>query len=342
MTARIVNWSLYFVTFVLIGTGVSTIGTNRTDAWWLYDAHRYAGVLLCILLFPKFGIILRAYARRFKQGTWNELHTWAGLVLTILLLVSTVGALVWTLNLAPFWIQVLLILSPLALHWYVGLALVPFFLWHLWARWIPPPKLAHIPGEVVTSGRTRRQALNLLGVGALGALGAAALQFAGNRTEWQRRFTGSRLVAAFTGNKFPVTQSDTPPVIDIAVWELRVQGKVAQPYALTYTQLLALETAERVATLDCTLGWAATQNWRGVPLHRLLARAGWDEQTPVTVYAMTGATVGLSPQEIHETLLATHIGEETLDTAHGFPARLVVPSRRGYQWLKWTARIVVS
>ena len=149
MSARAVNLGLYVVTFVLIATGVATIGTNHADAWWLYESHRYAGALLCLLLIPKFGIILRAYTRRFRNGTWNEFNTWGGLALTLLLLVSTVGVLVWTLNLVPFWIQIVLFITPLALHWYVAIALVPFFLWHIWARWVTPPKFARMPRELL-------------------------------------------------------------------------------------------------------------------------------------------------------------------------------------------------
>lgn len=342
MTTRTVVYALYIVTFVLIATGVATIGTNRADAWWLYDAHRYAGAVLCILLVPKFVIIARAYGRRLKRGTWNEVHTWAGLVLTLLLLVSTLGALAWTLNLAPFWVQIILFVTPLALHWYAALGLVPFFLWHVWARWLTPPKFTQMPRALVESKRTRREALNLLGIGALGVIGLGALQLAGGLTTWTRRFTGSRVVSQFTANDFPVTQSDAPPVIDATRWRLKVRGNVAQAFQLTYAELISRSAEERTATLDCTLGWAATQNWRGVPLGELLARAGWDKQAPVTVYAVTGAPVALSTEEVGETILATHVGQETLSAAHGFPARLVVPSRRGYQWLKWVGEVVVS
>ena len=277
------------------------------------------------------------------------------LVLTVLLLVSTLGALVWTLNLAPFWVQIVLFMTPLALHWYLALALVPFFLWHVWVRWVKPPNFSRMLRELLQGGQTqqqarellestqtRRRALNLLGLGALGALGLGLVEFAANRTPWQRRFTGSRVVSEFTGNDFPITQSDTPPATDISTWRLRVRGKVSQPFALTYAELTALPADVRTATVDCTLGWASTQNWRGIPLMDLLTRAGWDQQAAVTVYAATGALVGLSAQDVNEVLLATHVGEETLSDAHGFPARLVVPSRRGYQWLKWVSEIVVS
>lgn len=342
MSSRAVNLGLYVVTFALLATGVATIGTSRADAGWLYDAHRYAGSLLCVLLIPKFGIILRAYTRRLRNGTWNNASTWAGLLLTLLLLISTLGALVWTLNLAPFWIQVVLFITPLALHWYVALALVPFLLWHVWVRRVSLPKFSRLPRTWVASPYTRRRALQWLGIGLLGTVGLGALELGANRSAWQRRFTGSRFVAGQAGNDFPVTSSDALPTIEVAGWQIRVHGNVPRPFSLNYAELSGMAGQETSATLDCTLGWATTRQWRGVALKELLVRAGWDQQSPVTVYALTGTAVALLPQDIDEAILATHIGVEPLTPEHGFPARLVSPSRRGYQWLKWVGQIVVS
>jgi DMSO/TMAO reductase YedYZ molybdopterin-dependent catalytic subunit len=43
-----------------------------------------------------------------------------------------------------------------------------------------------------------------------------------------------------------------------------------------------------------------------------------------------------------EVLLATRIGGEPLRDGHGAPARLVVPGRRGFWWVKWVERIELS
>jgi DMSO/TMAO reductase YedYZ molybdopterin-dependent catalytic subunit len=42
-----------------------------------------------------------------------------------------------------------------------------------------------------------------------------------------------------------------------------------------------------------------------------------------------------------EILLATYVGEEILNHVHGFPLRAVVPSRRGWHWVKWLTEIEV-
>ncbi len=162
-------------------------------------------------------------------------------------------------------------------------------------------------------------------------------------TEWTRRFTGSRLVSSFRGNDFPVTNSDTPPAVDLASWRLRVTGRVKQPLELTYEELTAMATATQTATVDCTLGWASTQEWRGVTVAALLAKAGADPAAQkFTCSATTGWYADIAPDEAQEALVATHVGGQALSMEHGSPARLVVPSRRGFHWVKWLEEIRVE
>src|SRR5581483_4222995 len=341
MTGRVVNLALYFVTFALIATGTALFTTNRAAEGWLYEAHRYFGAALCILLLPKTLIIERALLRRVRNDTWRDVHTLGGIVLTLLLILSLVAVLAWTLNLLPFWIQLILVITPLALHWYTAVALVPFFLWHSWVRGLPALCVANISRGRVRSELTRRHALELIGIGALGIVGWIALDGAAGMSDWLRRFSGSRVINSFRGNEFPVTNGDTPPMIDIQTWRLRLEG-ASLPTELNYADLLALATESQTATLDCTLGWASTQNWRGVSMKQLLQRAGLEEWNSVSVYAANGALVLLSKEDVAEALIATHVGDEPLSQEHGYPARLVLASRRGYQWIKWMNRIVVS
>jgi DMSO/TMAO reductase YedYZ molybdopterin-dependent catalytic subunit len=46
-------------------------------------------------------------------------------------------------------------------------------------------------------------------------------------------------------------------------------------------------------------------------------------------------------QEAKYVLLATHVGNQVLDPVHGFPLRAVVPTRRGWFWVKWLTHIEV-
>lgn len=344
MSVSVVNLALFADTLVLLITGGLLLATARAGDWWLYELHRGAGAALLVLFIPKGRIVFRSLRRRLKRGTWYRLTTVVALGLLALLSLSLLFALGWTMNLLPFWLELGLYITPLAGHWYLALALVPLFLWHARSRWVPlthiVPRSAFNPATA--GGRiTRRNAGRLLVVGLGGTLGLAALEAYAGVAGWKRRFTGSRQLTSFSGNDFPITQSDPIPAIDAGAWRLTVAGQVRKRLELSYHELLELADETRVATVDCTLGWASEQKWRGVRLTKLLERAGADLKRPVTVGAASGAFVILSATEADDALIATHVGDEPLNAAHGFPARLVVPTRRGYQWIKWIVRLDV-
>jgi DMSO/TMAO reductase YedYZ molybdopterin-dependent catalytic subunit len=48
-----------------------------------------------------------------------------------------------------------------------------------------------------------------------------------------------------------------------------------------------------------------------------------------------------SLEDARALLLATRVGDDALSHGHGAPCRLVVPGRRGFQWVKWVTRVVV-
>jgi DMSO/TMAO reductase YedYZ molybdopterin-dependent catalytic subunit len=52
--------------------------------------------------------------------------------------------------------------------------------------------------------------------------------------------------------------------------------------------------------------------------------------------------VRLSPHELDDALLATHVARRPLPPANGAPVRLVAPQRRGLDWIKWVDRIEVG
>jgi DMSO/TMAO reductase YedYZ molybdopterin-dependent catalytic subunit len=64
--------------------------------------------------------------------------------------------------------------------------------------------------------------------------------------------------------------------------------------------------------------------------------------TRATVTSVTGHGWTFPISELRSALLATLGGGEELTPGHGFPVRLAVPGRRGFQWVKWVDRIEVS
>jgi DMSO/TMAO reductase YedYZ molybdopterin-dependent catalytic subunit len=159
----------------------------------------------------------------------------------------------------------------------------------------------------------------------------------------QRRFTGSYPLPNVWEDQFPVVSwlNDRTPQVKMSQWKLRVDGEVERPLELAYEEL-APETSLS-ATLDCTGGWYATHEWKGVPFTQLLERAGVKPTAAsVTVTSLTGYYRRFSLAEVQELLLATHVGETPLSPGHGFPLRLVSPGQRGFQWVKWVHHIRVN
>ena len=193
--------------------------------------------------------------------------------------------------------------------------------------------------------RDRRQFLTLAALGA-GSLAAwqvqRPLQRALGVPGGGRRFTGSYDAGSFSGNAFPATSrvADRPRPLARG-YRLTVAGRVRRPLAVSAAGLDRGDVL--TATLDCTGGFFSTQHWRGVSLGRLLEEAGVAPGARhvrvILAHRIPLWSFGL--RDARGLLLATHVGGEPLSHGHGAPCRLVVPGRRGFQWVKWVERIEV-
>ena len=143
------------------------------------------------------------------------------------------------------------------------------------------------------------------------------------------------------------------PRVDPASWRLRVSGMVDRPYELTYDELLALPLTEQYVTIACVsneVGGDLVGNarWGGVPLRTLLDRAGVQPAaTQLVGRAQDGWTAGFPTAWLdepdREALVALSMNGEPLPTAHGFPARLIVPGLYGYvSATKWLTEIELT
>ena len=142
------------------------------------------------------------------------------------------------------------------------------------------------------------------------------------------------------------------PSVDVDRWRLRVTGMVDAPFELTYDDLLALPLVERHITLSCVSNQVGgplvgTALWRGVRLADLLARAGVQPgATQVVGRSVDRFTVGFPVEAAtdgRDALVAVGMNGEPLPTAHGFPARLVVPGLYGYvSATKWLTEIELT
>ncbi|MER3421285.1 MAG: hypothetical protein C4290_12540, partial [Chloroflexota bacterium] len=323
-----VNTTLFLLLAVEAASGVGSFLTGAPDGRWVVALHGAGGWALALLLLWKARVVRHALRRKgFGRRVLPSL------ALLMLLVVTLASGLAWS------WAAPGPMLGYPVLTWHVGAALlmVPLLAPHVRVGW-PQPGVRDVVGRRLFLYRgTLALAGATLWAGGEGLLRLARLP--GGR----RRFTGSQPVASPHGNDFPVTSwlFDHPAPVDTASWRLWVTGAVARPLGLSLGELVP--THDQEAVLDCTGGWYAHRRWQGVPLGALLARAGpLPGARSVVVHSVTGYARRFSLREAERALLATHVDGDPLSHGHGAPLRLIVPDRRGYEWVKWVEGVEVS
>jgi DMSO/TMAO reductase YedYZ molybdopterin-dependent catalytic subunit len=140
------------------------------------------------------------------------------------------------------------------------------------------------------------------------------------------------------------------PDVDAGSWRLRVEGLVGRPVEVGYDELLAMAAIEQYVTLQCISNLVGgdlvgTAKWTGVPLARVLARAGGVSSGAVRVvfHAVGGYSDSLVVAKALDpaTVVAYGMNDRSLPRAHGFPARIVAPGIYGMKQVKWLERIEV-
>lgn len=327
MSRRLTNGLLLATLLTLLGTGLIAWAIPESQATPLYALHRIAGVGL-VLALPWKQLVARAsLVRRVRLGVAPSAIP--GIAATVALALTVGIGLAWTFGLVSF--DRPIPYSAMNLHVFAGVALVPLVLWHLARRWEPPR---------VRDIASRRAALRLLLLGVAAAVAGTLLE----RFPAGRRITGSRHAGSFTGNDFPLTiwAFDQVPAIDARNHRIEVSG-LADGAPIDMAALASAAPMAMNAIIDCTGGWWSEQRWRGASLLELLRSRGLDPGArTVTVRSVTGHAWSFGIDDMREALLATHVGDEELAPGHGYPVRLVVPGRRGFQWIKWVGRIEVS
>ena len=142
----------------------------------------------------------------------------------------------------------------------------------------------------------------------------------------------------FLSNKFPVLTYGSTPKVDLDTWKFRVFGLVEQEVELNWDQFTKLPWTTVTADFHCVTQWSSLDNtWEGVTFPELMALAQPKPEAKfVMAHCFGGYTTNL-PLEVamEEGLLAHKQDGESLGEGHGWPLRLIIPSRYGWKSAKW-------
>jgi len=140
------------------------------------------------------------------------------------------------------------------------------------------------------------------------------------------------------------------PALSLESWQLRIEGRVAHPRQVSFSDLLELPTKKLEAVLECsgngTHGSAASNaRWEGVPISFLLEPAGMSRDAAFVAFegADTSYTQILPLEKCLDSasLVAFKLNDLFLPRRNGFPARALFPGWYAMDSVKWLRRIVV-
>jgi hypothetical protein len=317
MAGRRTNIALAVLLAVALVTGVVSFAIGTGWARPVLVLHGLAAVAIVLLAPWKSVIAGRGLRRRRRESVLSTLLA----VLVVAALVSGVAHTVFDVG----------SVGPLAImQVHVGAAVGALVLGMVHVR--------RRPQRVRVSDLSRRNFLRTAALAIGAVFGYFAVEAAARATGAAgatRRFTGSHEHGSFDPASMPVTSwlNDTAPAV-VPTVAVRTAAGVTN---LSIQQLTAFDD-HLTATLDCTSGWHATQEWSGARLERLVDAPG----SSVRVISATGYQRRFAMGDVGVLLLATHVGGAPLSVGHGAPVRLVAPGRRGFWWVKWVCEIVVD
>ena len=150
----------------------------------------------------------------------------------------------------------------------------------------------------------------------------------------------------YTTDKWPVLHAGTVPDVDLATWDFRVFGLVKHPVRLSLDELKHLGEHEQLSDIHCVTRWSKLDMpWRGVPMAALLEHVEpTDGAKFVIAHAEQGFTANLPIAALRDpdVLLAYEAEGAPLTPEHGYPLRLMVPSRYFWKSAKWLRALEFS
>jgi sulfoxide reductase catalytic subunit YedY len=136
---------------------------------------------------------------------------------------------------------------------------------------------------------------------------------------------------------------DGPPFVE-ATWRMTVDGLVAKPFSLTYSEFTDLPQVKLTRDFLCVEGWGVPGCvWKGVAVKELVQRAGVDPQATDLVFhsgdGVYADSLTLEQAGLDDVLLVYELNGAPLPPAMGQPVRLIYPGHYGYKYVKWVERV---
>jgi DMSO/TMAO reductase YedYZ molybdopterin-dependent catalytic subunit len=146
--------------------------------------------------------------------------------------------------------------------------------------------------------------------------------------------------------KWPVLHAGDVPDVDLDTWRLQITGEVEEPLTLTYEELRALPATDVTTDIHCVTRWSRFDaGFRGVHWREL---AQLCRPKPTANFAIAHAEQGftanmpLAALEDEHALVVYEADGEPLTPDHGWPVRLVVPSKYFWKSAKWLTGIELT
>ncbi|MBU8824270.1 molybdopterin-dependent oxidoreductase [Mycolicibacterium goodii] len=115
----------------------------------------------------------------------------------------------------------------------------------------------------------------------------------------------------------------------------------------TLDELQAMSQHTHRLPIACVEGWSVDAEWTGVVLADLVAAVGGTPDSDVRMISLeppgpySRTVLPARHARDPKTLIALRLNGETLDLDHGYPCRLIAPTRPGVLQTKWLSRIEV-
>ena len=165
------------------------------------------------------------------------------------------------------------------------------------------------------------------------------LQRRRKQTGHDRLPPGQRLI-----QQWPVLTYGGTPMIDPKDWNLQVWGAVANERIFDYQQFTEIGLTETFNDIHCVTHWSRYDNtWQGVLLADLFDQFEIDDNADTVMFHCYGgytSNVLLSDirADDHAMLAVAHDGKP-LDSMHGGPVRVVIPSLYFWKSAKWVGGV---